>query len=118
MRSGGAAFIGARALNSLANRPFIVTQSDLLTSSTAPLQPRGSPYSSRFAAPHAQRSELEASVNNALLGLTGLGLHIALRRRRRGCFGCNTREAFVECPIERMLLKRLRMPHATRQFED
>jgi hypothetical protein len=24
---------------------------------------------SRFAAPHAQRSELEASVNNALLGV-------------------------------------------------
>jgi hypothetical protein len=29
---------------------------------------RGSPYSPRFAAPHAQRSELKASVNNALLG--------------------------------------------------
>jgi hypothetical protein len=29
---------------------------------------RGSPYSPRFAAPHAQRSELKASSNNALLG--------------------------------------------------
>jgi len=46
-----------------------VTQSDLLTSSTPPLQLRGSPYSSRFAAPHTKRSELEASVNNALLGV-------------------------------------------------
>jgi hypothetical protein len=29
---------------------------------------RGSPYSPRFAASYAQRSEQEASVNNALLG--------------------------------------------------
>ena len=31
---------------------------------------RGSPYSSRFAAPYALRSTLKASVNNALLGCT------------------------------------------------
>ena len=59
---------GPERFRSLIDRPFIVTQSDLLTSSTTPLQRKGSPYSPRFAAPYAQRSELEASVNNALLG--------------------------------------------------
>src|SRR5688572_32864493 len=99
MRSGGAAFIGARALNSLANRPFIVTQSDLLTSSTAPLQPRGSPYSSRFAAPCGVRSgEVEVSVNNALLGGSPSTLgRIALDHQVefRRCFPCTKRQVFV-----------------------
>src|SRR6266581_3991566 len=52
----------------LTNRPVIVTQSDLLTSSPPPLQRWGSPYSSGFSAPNAARSAgSQASLRNRRL---------------------------------------------------
>ena len=59
---------GQSAQDALTNRPFIVTQSDLLTSSTLPLQQWGSPYSPRCGALKKARSaEAQAALTNALL---------------------------------------------------
>jgi len=74
----------------LTNRPVIVTQSDLLSSSPSPLQLRGSPYSRRSAAPSARSErgntrEAGASDWSALLGRTPLTL--VLYRREHGRIG-------------------------------
>jgi len=61
------------------------------------------------------RSELTGSVNNALLGGNRW---LVLRRWSRRGFGSNAREVLIECPIELVFLKGLRMPHAARQFKD